>query len=145
ILAEPAGLDLFGQVAVGRADQTKVDGRRATTHRLDLALLQRTQQLDLDLQRNLADLVEEQRAAIGLLEATSPRSHRAGERALLVAEQLGLQDRLGQRRAVGRDKGLVHAWAVLVNVASEQLLAGAALAEQQHGRRRVGGLASNLQ
>ena len=36
---------------------------------LELALLQHAQQLDLHRQRDLADLVEEQRAAVGLLEA----------------------------------------------------------------------------
>jgi len=62
-----------------------------------------------------------------------------------MAEQLGLEDRLGQRRAVGRDEAGVDPGAVLVNVAGEQLLAGPALAEQQHGRRRVRGLLGDLE
>ena len=40
---------------------------------------------------DLADLVEEQRAAVGQLEAAAAPLRRAGERALLVAEQLALQ------------------------------------------------------
>jgi len=43
--------------------------------------------------RDLADLVEEQRAAVRGLEPAIARGGRAGERALLVAEQLGLEDR----------------------------------------------------
>ena len=65
---------------------------------------------------------------------------RAGERALLVAEQLGLEDRLGDRGAVDRDERALRARAVVVERAREQLLAGAALAEQQHGRLARRGL-----
>ena len=64
----------------------------------------------------------------------------AGERALLVAEQLGLEQVLGDRRAVDRDERPVGARAERVQRAREQLLAGAALAFEQHrrvGRRRA--------
>jgi hypothetical protein len=145
ILAEAAGLDLVAEVAVGRADEAKVDLGHAPADRLDLPLLQRAQQLDLDVQRDLADLVEEQGAGVGLDEATLARARGAGEGALLVAEQLALEDRLRQRGAVGRDQLARGAGAVLVDVAGEQLLAGAALAEQQHGRRRAGGLLGHLE
>ena len=40
----------------------------AAADRIDLALLDRAQQLHLRVQRQLADLVEEQRAAMGLHE-----------------------------------------------------------------------------
>ena len=52
----------------------------------------------------LADLVEEQRAALGRLDAPGLVAHRAGERALGVAEQLARQQLLGQRRAVDGDE-----------------------------------------
>ncbi len=55
--------------------------------RVDLALLDRAQQLDLRVQRQFADLVEEQRAAMRLHELADMALGRAGERALLVAEQ----------------------------------------------------------
>ena len=55
--------------------------------RLDLALLDRAQQLHLRGQRQFADLVEEQRAAGGLDELAGVLLGRAGEGALLVAEQ----------------------------------------------------------
>ena len=64
------------------------------------------------------------------------RADGAGERALLVAEELGLEQVLGNRRAVDRDKRAVGARAERVQRAREQLLAGAALAFEQH--RRVG-------
>ena len=52
-------------------------------------------------QRQLADLVEEQRAAVGQLEQAGAVAATAPVNApLLVAEQLALDQRLGQRRAV---------------------------------------------
>ena len=69
------------EVAVGRRDDADVDlDRLAAADALELALLQHAQQLDLHLQRQVADLVEEQRAAVGQLEAPEPARHRAGER-----------------------------------------------------------------
>ena len=60
----------------------------------------------------------------------------AGERALLVAEQLGLDQARRERRAVERDERPVGARADAMDRAREQLLAGAALADDQHGRIR---------
>ncbi len=53
---------------------------------------------------------------------------RAGERALLVAEELGLEQRLGNRGAVDGDERPVGAVARGMQRAREQFLAGAALA-----------------
>ena len=53
---------------------------------------------------HLADLVEEDRALVGRLELADLLLGRAGERALLVAEQLAFQQRLGQRGAVEADE-----------------------------------------
>ena len=54
----------------------------------------------------LADLVEEERAAVGQLELPELARVRAGEGALLVAEQLGLDQGVGDRGAVDRHEGL---------------------------------------
>ena len=54
--------------------------------------------------RHLADLVEEEHAAVGLLDAARLGADGAGERAALVAEQLRLEQLIGQRRAVDRDE-----------------------------------------
>ena len=103
--------------------------------RAHLALLQRAQQLGLQRERHLADLVEEQRAAVRLLEQALAALLGVGERALRVAEQLALEQRLGHRRAVDRDERAVLARATaLVERARDDLLAGAALAGDQHGR-----------
>ena len=69
VLAEAAGFDLGLEVAVGRGDQAEVRALRGAAERFVLALLQHAQQLHLHADRQLADLVEEQRAAVGLREA----------------------------------------------------------------------------
>jgi hypothetical protein len=95
-------------------------------HALELALLQHAQQLHLHLERDLADLVEEQRAAVGQLEAPGLGLHGAGEGAALVAEQLRLHQVLGDGRAVDLDERLVLAGArAVVDGRGDQLLAGA--------------------
>jgi hypothetical protein len=87
----------------------------------------------LQVERHVADLVEEERAAVGLLEAAAPRRLRAGECAALVAEQLALEQVLGYRRGVDRDERTRGARAVLVQRIGDQLLARARFAGDQHG------------
>ena len=52
----------------------------------------------------LADLVQEDRAAISQLEAAQPPLRRPGERALFVAEQFRRNQRWRQRGAVDADE-----------------------------------------
>jgi hypothetical protein len=60
----------LGEVAVGGRDDAHVDLHGlVAADALELALLQHAQQLHLDGRGDLADLVEEERAAVGLLEA----------------------------------------------------------------------------
>ena len=70
ILAELAVGDQLLEIAVGRRHHAHVDlDRLGAADALELALLQHAQQLDLHVERQVADLVEEQRAAVGQLEA----------------------------------------------------------------------------
>ena len=76
ILAEQALLDQDAQVLVGRGDDAHIGlDRRAAADGRVLALLQHAQQPRLRLHRHVADLVEEQRAALGLLEAARRCAH----------------------------------------------------------------------
>ena len=61
----------------------------------ELALLEDAEELGLDAGRHLADLVEEERAAVGELEAARAAVAGAGEGAALVAEELALEQVLG--------------------------------------------------
>ena len=87
---------VVGQVAVGGGDHAHVHahGLRAADA-LELLLLQHAQQLHLRLERQVADLVEEDGAVVGQLEAALLLLHRAGERAAFVAEQLALDSVAG--------------------------------------------------
>ena len=68
-----------------------------------------------------------------LQDAAHPPSRAAPVKAPgFVAEQLALDERLGDRRAVDRDEGLVGAVAGVMDGARAVALAGAGLPEQQH-------------
>jgi len=66
----------------------------------DGALLQDAQEVSLEFERQVADLVEKQQAAVRRLDLADLALGGAGKRALLVSEQLGLDQ-------VGRDGGAV--------------------------------------
>ena len=103
VLAEASVADEQIERPVGRRDQPEVDGDRSVAAEpLESALLEHAQQLGLRDDRQVADLVEEQRAVVGQFEAAGLAVVRAGEGALLVAEDLGFEQRVGQRRAVDR-------------------------------------------
>ena len=104
--------------------------------RAHLALLQHAQQLDLHLERHLADLVEEDRAGAGLDEQAGARPLGVGERAAHVAEQLALEQRRRHRGAVDGDERLIAARRQVVKRARDELLAGAALAGDRARSRR---------
>ncbi len=132
-------LDGVLQVGVGRRDHPHVhllDAGRADA--LDLAGLDHAQQHHLDLRGGLADLVQEERAAVGALEEPRLVADRAGVGALDRPEQLGGGERRRDRPHVHRQAGAVAARAGLVDGAGHQLLAGAGLAAEQHGDLEVG-------
>ncbi len=90
-------------------------------------------------ERQLAHLVEQERAAVGHLDLAAHASLGAGEGAALVAEELALDELPRQRRAVDRHEGPGLARRVDVDRAGEQVLAGAGRAAQQHRRVGLGG------
>src|SRR5205085_3100424 len=110
VLPEMARRRVGGEVAVGGGDDADVDLDLArAADALELLLLQHAQQLRLEVEPHLADLVEEQRAAMRPLERPLDALDRAGERALLVAEQRALDQPLGERGAIQLDERLVAA------------------------------------
>ncbi len=101
----------------------------------ELALLQHAQQLHLRGRCHLRDLVEEQRAAIGQLETALAAIEGAGECALLVPEDLALEQRFRNRGAVDRDKRLLLTGTELVDGLRDQFLARPRLApDEDRGR-----------
>src|SRR5262249_61297460 len=67
-----------------------------------------------------------------------------GKSALLVAEQIALQQVLGNGRAVEGQERRLRPWAVLVDGAGDQFLTGATLARDQHGERLASNAADRL-
>ena len=128
IFPEQALLDQDAQILVGGSDDAHVGlDRGAAAHGGVFALLQHTKQPRLRFHRHVADLVEEQGAALGLLETAGGAGVGAGERAALMAEQFGLDEVARDRGHVDRDEGTVAALAVIVQCARHQLLAGAGI------------------
>src|SRR5204863_3481295 len=105
VLPEAAGRDLCFDVAVRGRDEAHVDRTRLdAADALDLARLDDAQERRLQLGRHVADLVEEDGAPRRRLEQAGLRLRRTRERALLVTEQLALEQALGHGRAVDRDE-----------------------------------------
>ena len=129
VLAEGSLADLLLEVAVGRGDDAHVDlDRLLAADALELALLEHAQDLDLHVLVDLADLVEEEGALVGELEAAALAGLGPGEGALLVAEELALEEALGEGGAVDLDEGPVAPGREVVDRVGDELLADARLA-----------------
>jgi hypothetical protein len=122
------------EIHIGRGDQPHVDfDGLARTDRHHLAFLQYAQQLDLRRKRQVPHFIEKQRAAISRLEPAGLAADCARKRATFVPEQFALDQRLRERTAIHRNEWPVTALAQRMHEPGDQLLAGAALARDEHG------------
>ncbi len=102
VIAEAAGAGVVGEVAVGAADELEVArGLAICAERAEALGLQRAEEHRLLLHAELAHLVEEEHAAVGLAQEALTCADGAGERAALVAEE-------GGHRAIAANGGAVH-------------------------------------
>ncbi len=108
-------------------------------------MLDEAEQLGLELDRDVADLVEEDGAAGGAADDARERHVRAGERALAIAEQLALEHVGGHGRAVEGHERTIGAVGRAVDHAREHLLAGAGLAGEEDGQGARGDPAGEVQ
>ena len=132
VLAEPAGRDLFGQVAVRGRDDAGIGAESlGPTDALELPLLEDAEDLGLGRRGQLAHLVEEDGAAGRTLEPAGLLAVGSGEGTALVAEELALDQALGQRTAIDPDEGTGRAVRVAVQGGGDQFLTGATLADDQ--------------
>ncbi|MNL16897.1 hypothetical protein D3C87_1379610 [compost metagenome] len=133
ILAEAPRRHLTREVAIGGGDHTNVQcDRFARPNPFDLALLQHTQQFGLEPQGHFGNFIEQNGAAVGLLELAGLRGNGAGEGALLVPEQSRFEHVVRDRCAVDRNERLTGAMGMLVDVTRQHFLARARLARDQH-------------
>ncbi|MNF75520.1 hypothetical protein D3C84_575880 [compost metagenome] len=129
VLAETPGRHFAGEVAVGGGEHADIQvDRPARAHPLHFALLQNAQQLGLQAQGHFGNLVEQDGAAVGQFELARRAGDGAGEGALLMAEQGGLQHVVRDGRAVDGDEGAAGAGRLLVDVLRQYLLASAGFA-----------------
>ena len=133
ILAKLAVGHALLEVGVGRRHHPDVDALRArVADGQHLALLEKTQQFRLHVEREVANFVEEQRSADRRPEHAGLVGDRAGETAAPMAEELAVgQLSRGARAVVGQE----HAAAPRrpgVDRPRDEVLAGAALAGDEH-------------
>jgi hypothetical protein len=134
VLAEAALGHQVREVGVRGGDHPGVHrDLPAAAEPLDPVVLQEAEELDLEGRRQLADLVEEEGAAVRRLDAAAALGVGAGEGALLVAEELALEQRLRDRRAVDGHEGPRGPRGEPVDRAGRDLLARAALAREEDG------------
>jgi hypothetical protein len=139
ILSKAAGSDFVLKVPVGGGHHPHINAYRlAAADRVDLALLQHPQQLDLHVQRQVADFIEEDGAAVGQLEAANPVGHGPGESPLAVTEELAFNQILGNGRTVDGHKIATAPLRLLMQGSRHQLFAGATFASNHDGGRRIG-------
>ena len=108
VIAEPSLRDQLVEIGVGGRHDPHVDGdRRRLAERMHVARLEEAEQLGLHVHADLADFVEEQRAAGGAADDAGKRVVGAGEGAAPVAEELAVEHLARHRRAVEGQEDLL--------------------------------------
>src|SRR5262249_8902697 len=122
------------QVTIRSGYDANVDrDRMPSSDALDLAFLQHPQECDLRIRQELADFIQEYRAAIGELETAEPPLGGSGEGSLLVAEQLRGDQGWRERRTVHADEGTSRPLGSLVDGARDELLARPGFTRDEDG------------
>ena len=135
VVAEALLVDHPTEIAVRRGDHAHVHSDRArSAEALEFLLLERRAGASAGARGDLADLVEEERPAVGGFEASDPLSDRTGEGAALVTEELALEETGRDRGAIQVDERPPPSRAALVDLACDELLARSRLALDQHDR-----------
>ena len=137
IFPEAPVAQILGQVTVGGRDDSDVhvDGFGAAQS-LELAFLQDAQQLGLHFERQLANLIQEDRGTVRDLETSDLSRQRPGERALLAAEEFAFHQGRGERGAVDFDHQVPLARAEAMDGLGDEFLARACFAADEHRRIR---------
>src|SRR5437870_4715429 len=104
VSAEETLLNGLFEIAIRGGDHSDIRGfGLIAADALVLALLQGAQQSNLNAQRQLADLIEEQRACMRSFEPPNASLDRSRERARLVTKQLGRNQFMREGREIRRD------------------------------------------
>ena len=129
VFAECAFRDFFLEVFIRGADDSDIRLKSfISSDARELAFLQDTQDFTLNLQGHFADLVQEKRALIALLESANPLAVGAGEGPFLVAKKFAFEKVVRNGRAVNGEEALVAPSAVVVDRAGDEFLSRSAFA-----------------
>src|SRR5579862_3840146 len=135
ILAKLASLDHLFQITIRGCHQPHIHFLRASTaESFKFSLLQGAQQLWLNLDRNVSNLVQEQRALISQLQPADFLRNRSRECASFVSEKFTLKQASRNRCAIELHKGSVFSFAAIMNGTGNQFLSRTRLPQQQDCR-----------
>jgi hypothetical protein len=135
VVAEEALVDGLRERPVGRRDDPHVDRtRHVAADGTNASRLERPEQLGLQFEGQLADLVEEERAAVGLFEHAAPIGYGAAEGTADMAKELALEEVGWDGPAVDRHERPSAAPRERVHRLRDHLLARAGLALEEHRR-----------
>src|SRR5207249_5742726 len=109
-----------------------------TPNTSEAKVLEHMQELRLERERQLRDLVQVDRALVRILELPRLQPVRAGEGALLVAEQLRLEQPRRDRGAIDLDERTAAACRSRMDDPADEVLSDAAFPTHQDRRIRVG-------
>ena len=138
VFAETAGRNFCFQITVSRCHDAHIDFNRTRgTDRVHGFFLQYPQQLDLHVQREIADLIQEQGAAMGQFKASDTIRQSASEGTFAVAEQLTFHQFFGYGGAIQRHKISLSARRLIMQSLSDELLARTRFAIHENGCGRI--------
>src|SRR5262249_3957346 len=101
ILTKGPGLDSRFQIPIRSGQNSNVHRNRlVAAHPLKFVLLQDTQQRNLCFRRQFSNFVQKNRSTVGRFESPQAPLQRSGKGTFLVAEQLGRNQRRGNRGAI---------------------------------------------
>ena len=110
VLAEHAFFHTLFQVLVCGRNHAYIGFDRAVAaHPVKMPVGQHPQQTGLQIKRHVTNFVQEQRAAIGLLEPAPAHGLCTGERATLVAKQLTFKQIFGDSCGIDSNKWPIRA------------------------------------
>src|SRR5215831_7844716 len=103
IVAERAVSDHLLQIAIRGRNHADIDlDWTGLSNLVDLAFLQDAQDFDLQKDRQLTNLIEENGAPVSCLKLASLVGYRSGKRPATMAEELGLEEMFGNCAAINR-------------------------------------------
>ena len=141
IFAEPAFVHFVGQITVGCTDDAHIDfADFVASDPPDFTLFEHAQQLRLQLRRKITDFIEEHRAPVSQFKRALTVVVCPCKRSFDVTEKFALDQFLRNRRAVNDNVRFIPPMRVVVDLLSQDLLAGPGLPRDHDGRirRRIG-------